>query len=544
MFKLKSKFEKKVYSKTVNKVFYSLALLPMISFATLSCITKQDYKNTITFRIRQFPEQDFLIFKKIIDRYNDLNNDYKVNLIMNRGRENIYSSIALQLETNDEFVPNIVLYYPSLANLVNKYNRSVNLDKEAKDANIYQKILNFNKRLGISNSNNEIFNMSIGLSSESLIINNIYLGAYLDKLLNHTKKLNHDYDFFNSNSNTIFKNAIEIYLNSDEKIKKQYEKAFENIEFHDDYIFKENFKFYDDLFLSTQSLLDLSNFINKSYTIKNSNKNSPLYVSNSANYFYKLLFDKANGNWADYFLKYKNDNNLDYENIFDLNNNSNHKLKWAYDLSLDNILNNNIQLRSNKIINNTEQLLNQYMFFISSTRAYNDIIKTTDNKKYVTFLNAPEKYNQSNTNGSFLSQGLNLIAIKKDERSDLITKNFINWLVNENNILEWKDNNNTLFLTPVAYLNYKLGYIYPNDQYLDFLNKNNYHNSITENISTMLKNHNIIPFQDPVDEKSDSFRKLIEHYFNYIIYDNINAKNDKDSLSFENFLKFLKINLI
>ncbi|TPR53273.1 hypothetical protein, partial [Metamycoplasma neophronis] len=287
-------------------------------------------------------------------------------------------------------------------------------------------------------------------------------------------------------------------------------------------------------------LLNLNKYIINSYNHKSKDKTAPLYISHTANFVYKLLFDHANANYDSYFLKYKN-NVLDYDQIFIPNSDSNRQFKWMYDLMLDNIKNHYIQLKTPNIVNTSEYLLNRFMFFITSSRSFQDINRflNENNKNDVSYLNAPITNNSSQKDkGSFLLQGLNLIGIKKFNKSDKVAKNFVHWLLHSNE--QWKDENTTLNMIPAEYLDYKLGYVYPSDKYYRFIADKANSNPTILNLFNLLNDKNITPFQEPVDSKSDLFRTILQNLLNDNLYYSLALKGENQNVSFDDFLIRIK----
>ncbi|TPR54645.1 hypothetical protein, partial [Metamycoplasma neophronis] len=243
----------------LRKLFSSLAVfafttLPVVA---ISCQRKVSADEVI-FKIRQFPDRDIKVFETIVKKYNAQNPNKKVKLVYAKSRENIFQNIALQLEANDETIPNLVLYYPSLANLIAKYDRSLDFYEETKEANLYPKVLLSNKQLGIPKTNNSIYNLPIGLSNDILIINNLYLGFYLFKLEAAIKKNNLQINIFeNKEKHQIFDNAINVYLNQQEEIKQKMESMWnEKYEINIDYVKTNKFIFKDSIFKYNDELLN------------------------------------------------------------------------------------------------------------------------------------------------------------------------------------------------------------------------------------------------------------------------------------------------
>ncbi|TPE58037.1 hypothetical protein FJO69_00290 [[Mycoplasma] falconis] len=475
--------------------YWGFATLALPLF-TIAC--QEEVKKEITWLVPyEKNRNEFLIYNHLANEYNQNNkNQFKVNVIPANNRSMLYNQISLGLSSKDKELPNLLLYYPSLVKQIYKYDQILKLDKSIiKEASINENLLINNQSvLGIKDKDN-IYTLPLSLSVDSLAINKNILGKVLFSI-NKAIKENDLKDFYyldDKKDISIFKDSLQHYLNN--KKDDNYYQIDLN------YLKTLNKSWSNELFKTNEGLIkisqDIAKLVNKQ--IKDNNQ-SIYFINHPTNFIYSLMFQKANNNYSNYFLKvdYKT-SNIDYKNVFNEKTIYNKNFNWIYNLIANGLENNWIDFydRNDYYSNQSD---NKLFALISSHFWYLDINKKLNKDGFI-FLNAPfylDKHQLENKNGSYLSQGQNIIAIKKNNIQDQITNDFIKW------IYKYK----------IDDLNNKLGYISPVN-----INK---HGSNLKDINKKLYYEiyykNLVNFAEPVDSQSDKLRNTIQDIIIKYVY--------------------------
>lgn len=134
---------------------------------------------------------------------------------------------------------------------------------------------------------------------------------------------------------------------------------------------------------------------------------------------------------------------------------------------------------------------------------------------------APTKFQASATKNTIITQGPSLIGIHANEKEDLQTKRFINWLIKGNiNIpartnAEGRETSPAYQGTPLNYLVAKASYILPTREFLNNpkneQTNNPYQNIATHAFKSILDDpNNYVPYSDAPDFRSGSFRQSLD----------------------------------
>ncbi|AXE60562.1 hypothetical protein DA803_00405 [[Mycoplasma] phocae] len=513
-----------------------ISIVPVISLpiTMISCINNKD-KDTLIFKIPYYKNNDIKPFYNVIEVYNtylESKNDphLPVAIEESKNRNLIYQKINLDLSSQNEFIPNLILYYPSLANILNSYHRSLNFHEIIDDSNIDKNFLITEKQVNTSKDENILLPFSV--SGESLVINNILFGMFLDQALTFLNNENEQQISLDYYKHRIFINALNCYQKASGPLKNTTEKFWKSqkIVFNKNKLLDLFATINDQQFRSNFGLINLAKKISDTFS-QEENKISieTLHIRSINNFVYSLLFNYSKTSYDNYFLKRKPNGLLDYDKIFEIGSEENNQLKWVFEYIKSSLMNSKISLYNSA--NDSSPFISTKMFALTSTRFY-QLIENDKNKKIkeFQFLPAPTKNDINDKVGSFLVQGNNLIGIKKSKVQDESTINFVNWMYNKNNIINWKIGPKILKLTPVEYIAYSLGYIFPSENFIKEFPKMNKINLANQKFLVNAKRKDLSPFQEPVDKQSDSLRKNIALVFSNYLYNNLETANFSEFL--------------
>ncbi len=531
----------------IKKTIYMLSLwcLP-IAFLPLHACSKQTI-DVITWKIPlQKNSLDSHFFSELIDKYNSEIANSKlylpVNLQFTLNRNNLFTKTSLDLITNNKEIPNLFLHYPSLANIAASYDRTLNLQSIAKNSGIDKRFLMSDEAFGIENQKNVHF-LPFGSISDNFIINNWLLGLYLNKLTEFIAKNNLNFTLFKKDiPHKIFDKVTNIYnsLSNDDKLELEKRWEAKKLKFDTNFIkTNANFVFSDDLFCSNIGLMQISDYISNS--LSNQTRDEPVsvfFVRHSANYAYSLLFNYAHNDMGEYFLK-RNENSglLNYDfNTFE----EQKSIKKLYGFLFEHMQNGSLSVL-NGTINPTETYnLRNKMFMLASGRVFHTLKdEISKHPTEYSIFSAPTKNNVTDLQekGSFLIQGNNIIAIKKTDFENKSAMNFLNWIYNKNNIKNWIIDGKNFMLTPIEYISYVMGYIFPSNNFEKNFGKKEEQNLAIKSFLNLLENKKLVAFQEPVDINSNRFRKNIEWAINEYMYNSIKYR---EKITFDEFLEKLK----
>ena len=549
--------------KSKTKIlFLSFATITLLPLFSLSCkkrqieilnpFSDQQRRNLINELVNLYNKENPQNYKAVVKQYADL--------------RKLYLQLSLDLENKEKNISNLLFHYPSAAYLISKYKRSLNFYNEIKNSDLLNQFLSSNKWLSKINKQNGQYILPFASGTESLVINKLTLGYVLYSLQKFQETYKNDEDknlenkiknktiISNENADKL-KSFIEYYKSQDAKTKNEVNKIWKLLNDNEnnitsvinDKIFSSsNFNYDDSIFNYYEKIFNFSLTISK--LIRNDKLQSS-QDKNIKHIFYNkgistlttlLGFNKANGNYDNYFLKYK-DHNLNYSELFTNGFESYNKLKEIFEYQA-NLIKNNV-LHYNKTEHNLNYVNNYGIFSQWSSRQL-AFLKTTNNYKDLEIIQTPTKLNESQTNETFFDEGVNLIGIKKSEKEDAETKKFVYWAYNKKYTWTFNINNKkfNLNLTPTEYFALKLNYAFPSrnfiQQYkmvandLDSATIKSYVN-IMEKISL---GQDLKMFHEPVDDKSDTFRMTWEKIMKTYLYN----RGRNEMFNYDQIIKKLK----
>lgn len=549
----------KLKTKILFLSFAPITLLPLFSLSCkkrqieiLNPFRDQQRRNLINELVNLYNKENPQNYKAVVKQYADL--------------RKLYLQLSLDLENKEKNISNLLFHYPSAAYLISKYKRSLNFYNEIKNSDLLNQFLSSNKSLSKINKQNGQYILPFASGTESLVINKLTLGYVLYSLqkFKETYKNNDNNDLENKIKNkTIISNEnaqklksfIEYYKTQDANTKNEVNKIWKLLNDNEnnitsvinDKIFSSsNFNYDDSIFNYYEKIFNFSLTISK---LIGNDKLQSFQDKNMKHIFYNkgistlttlLGFNKANGNYDNYFLKYK-DHNLNYSELFTNGSEPYNKLKEIFEYQ-SNLIKNNV-LHYNKTEHNLNYVNNYGIFSQWSSRQL-AFLKTTNNYKDLEIIQTPAKLNESQTNETFFDEGVNLIGIKKSKKEDAETKKFVYWAYNKKYTWTFNINNKkfNLNLTPTEYFALKLNYAFPSrnfiQQYkmvandLDSATIKSYVN-IMEKISL---GQDLKMFHEPVDDKSDTFRMTWENIMKNYLYN----RGRNEMFNYEQIIKKLK----
>ena len=436
--------------KSKTKIlFLSFATITLLPLFSLSCKKRQieilnpfsdpQRRNLINELVNLYNKENPQNYKAVVKQYADL--------------RKLYLQLSLDLENKEKNISNLLFHYPSAAYLISKYKRSLNFYNEIKNSDLLNQFLSSNKWLSKINKQNGQYILPFASGTESLVINKLTLGYVLYSLQNfqETYQNNKDKNLENKIKNkTIINNEnadklksfIEYYKSQDANTKNEVNKIWKLLNDNEnnitsvinDKIFSSsNFNYDDSIFNYYEKIFNFSLTISK---LIGNDKLRSFQDKNMKHIFYNkgistlttlLGFNKANGNYDDYFLKYKG-HNLNYSELFTNGSESYNKLKEIFEYQANLIKNN--ALHYNKTQHN-QNYVNNYGIFSQWSSRQLAFLKKTNNYKDLDIIQTPTKLNESQTNETFFDEGVNLIGIKKSKKEDAETKKFVYWAYNK-----------------------------------------------------------------------------------------------------------------
>ncbi|CRH46063.1 Uncharacterised protein [Mycoplasmopsis arginini] len=146
-----------------------------------------------------------------------------------------------------------------------------------------------------------------------------------------------------------------------------------------------------------------------------------LFIKHIENYLFENLFKKSDSNFSNFFLKYDENQKINYDNIFKKDSKENIEFKNEISSFYNKLKNNILYIEANKNLN-IKNSKNQLFTFITS-RAYEfNYEYFLENKNDLLIKNVPLRRNKTQEKGSFFMQGLFVSAIKSDikEKNEVI----------------------------------------------------------------------------------------------------------------------------
>ena len=463
----------------------SLCILP---FSVLSSKCTKENKHIDV--LLPFTTND-LRFEKmlnIIQKYNEKIQDditkLPVNVSSIPSRSLLINKLKIQLASKDKSISDLIFYYPSMAYLVASYNRSLDLYNEKFDNNIFSKFLDINNNLGIPSKNIKRRILPVANSSDVLVLNKGLLGYFIYELQKYCleNSISKNIITLDNSKNKILQECLNYYqsLNTNKKDRINNEWNIANT-FIKSKIEETNFEFNDNIFFNYFDLFNFANtmslIFNHSARPSDYNSKRIFYSHHSANLTYSMLFNESNGLYKNYFLQYDNFARLKYNEALEGKGIENQMLTKIFNLEAKAIYDKALHFKySEEDFNRSPFDINTIFTLISSHWAYDQILlKNTSllNKQDYLFLLAPSKNTTEQENSTFTNQGINLIGININDARTKQVKEFVNWLYDPTNLMDWNINNKIVKLNPIEYYAMSTKYTFPSKHFIDEYNKHN-----------------------------------------------------------------------
>lgn len=542
----------KKYTFIKFSLLSSLCILP---FSVLSSKCTKENKHIDV--LLPFTTND-LRFEKmlnVIQKYNEkIQNDttkLPVNVSSISSRSLLINKLKIQLASKDKAISDLIFYYPSMAYLVASYNRSLDLYNEKFDNNIFSKFLDINDNLGIPSKNIKRRILPVANSSDVLVLNKGLLGYFIYELQKYCleNSISKNIISLDNSRNKILQECLNYYqsLNANKKdeINKKWNIANTFIKSK---IEEANFEFNDNIFFNYFDLFNFANtmslIFNHSARPSDYNSKRIFYSHHSANLTYSMLFNESNGLYKNYFLQYDNFARLKYNEALEGKGIENQMFKKIFDLEAKAIYNKALHFKySEEDFNRSPFDINTIFTLISSHWAYDQILlKNTSllNKQDYLFLLAPSKNTTQQENSTFTNQGINLIGININDNRTKQVKEFVNWLYDPTNLMDWNINNKIVKLNPIEYYAMSTKYTFPSKHFIDeynkhFLNEDPVLDQINNLFLRSETDEHLKIYEDLVDNNSDSFRETLTSVFANLVY-----KNNNSLITFEKFKNEIK----
>ena len=549
--------------KSKTKIlFLSFATITLLPLFSLSCKKRQieilnpfsdpQRRNLINELVNLYNKENPQNYKAVVKQYADL--------------RKLYLQLSLDLENKEKNISNLLFHYPSAAYLISKYKRSLNFYNEIKNSDLLNQFLSSNKWLSKINKQNGQYILPFASGTESLVINKLTLGYVLyslqkfqetyqnDKDKNLENKIKNKTIISNENANKL-KSFIEYYKSQDAKTKNEVNKIWKLLNDNknnitsviNDKIFSDsNFNYDDSIFNYYEKIFNFSLTISK---LIGNDKLQSFQDKNMKHIFYNkgistlttlLGFNKANGNYDNYFLKYKS-HNLNYSELFTNGSESYNKLKEIFEYQA-NLIKNNV-LHYNKSQHN-QNYVNNYGIFSQWSSRQLAFLKKTNNYRDLDIIQTPTKLNESQTNETFFDEGVNLIGIKKSKKEDAETKKFVYWAYNKKYTWTFNINNKkfNLNLTPTEYFALKLNYAFPSRNFIQQYKMvaNDLDSATIKSYVNIMRKislgQDLKMFHEPVDDKSDTFRMTWENIMKNYLYN----RDRNKMFNYDQIIKKLK----
>ena len=530
----------------------SLCILP---FSVLSSKCTKENKHIDV--LLPFTTND-LRFEKmlnIIQKYNEKIQDditkLPVNVSSIPSRSLLINKLKIQLASKDKSISDLIFYYPSMAYLVASYNRSLDLYNEKFDNNIFSKFLDINNNLGIPSKNIKRRILPVANSSDVLVLNKGLLGYFIYELQKYCleNSISKNIITLDNSKNKILQECLNYYqsLNTTKKDRINNEWNIANT-FIKSKIEETNFEFNDNIFFNYFDLFNFANtmslIFNHSARPSDYNSKRIFYSHHSANLTYSMLFNESNGLYKNYFLQYDNFARLKYNEALEGKGIENQMLTKIFNLEAKAIYDKALHFKySEEDFNRSPFDINTIFTLISSHWAYDQILlKNTSllNKQDYLFLLAPSKNTTEQENSTFTNQGINLIGININDTRTKQVKEFVNWLYDPQNLMDWNINNKTVKLNPIEYYAMSTKYTFPSKHFIDeynkhFLNEDPVLDKINNLFLRSTTDEHLKIYEDLVDNNSDSFRESLTSAFANLVY-----KNNNSLITFEKFKNEIK----
>lgn len=549
--------------KSKTKIlFLSFATITLLPLFSLSCKKRQieilnpfsdpQRRNLINELVNLYNKENPQNYKAVVKQYADL--------------RKLYLQLSLDLENKEKNISNLLFHYPSAAYLISKYKRSLNFYNEIKNSDLLNQFLSSNKWLSKINKQNGQYILPFASGTESLVINKLTLGYVLYSLQKFQETYKNDEDknlenkiknkaiISNENASKL-KSFIEYYKSQDVKTKNEVNKIWKLLKdnqnnitsvINDKIFSSSNFNYDDNIFNYYEKIFNFSLTISK---LIGNDKLQSFQDKNMKHIFYNkgistlttlLGFNKADGNYDNYFLKYKG-HNLNYSELFTNGSESYNKLKEIFEYQA-NLIKNNV-LHYNKPQHN-QNYVNNYGIFSQWSSRQLAFLKKTNNYKDLDIIQTPTKLNESQTNETFFDEGVNLIGIKKSKKEDAETKKFVYWAYNKKYTWTFNINNKkfNLNLTPTEYFALKLNYAFPSRNFIEqykMVTNDLDSATIKSYVNIMRKislGKDLKMFHEPVDDKSDTFRMTWENIMKNYLYN----RDRNKMFNYDQIIKKLK----
>ena len=551
--------------KKNNVLFLSTIFTCTLPFISLSCKNKKEIELLNPFSDPQRRE----LIAELVNLYNKENpENYRVVVKQYSDLRKLYLQLSLYLSNKEKNISNLLFHYPSAAHLISKYNRSLNFIDEIKDADLIKQFLQSNEWLSKINNEKGQYILPFASGTESLVVNKLTFGYIMYSFIQFQKKYTNpkNSELENkikgkniiSSSKNIQKinEFIEYYQSSNKKTKEEINKIWKMLDDDengikskiDPNIFAElNFNFDDSVFKYYQNIFDFSLAVSK---LIGNDKINKFDHKEMKHIFYNkgistlstlLSFNKANGNYNDYFLNYTKNNTLNYSELFDKTKDSYKKLEDIFEYQSELIKNNALHYFKTE---KKKNYVNNYGVFSQFSSRQLAFFKKNDNYKDLDVMQTPTKFNLAQTKETFFDEGVNLIGISKGKIQDRETKKFVYWAYNKKYNWDVKINDKSfnLNLTPTEYFALKLNYAFPSKNFVkqysevaDELDSKTIR-SYVNIIKRISLGEDLRMFHEPFDNKSDTFRSIWEQLLNKNVYE----KPRDEMFNFDKIIENLK----
>ena len=549
--------------KSKTKIlFLSFATITLLPLFSLSCKKRQieilnpfsdpQRRNLINELVNLYNKENPQNYKAVVKQYADL--------------RKLYLQLSLDLENKEKNISNLLFHYPSAAYLISKYKRSLNFYNEIKNSDLLNQFLSSNKWLSKINKQNGQYILPFASGTESLVINKLTLGYVLYSLQKFQETYQNDKDknleneiknktIINNENAHKLKSFIEYYQSQDVNTKNEVNKIWKLLNddennitsvINDKIFSSSNFNYDDNIFNYYEKIFNFSLTISKLIgndelqSFQDKNMKHIFYNKGISTLTTLLGFNKANGNYDNYFLKYK-DHNLNYSELFTNGSESYNKLKEIFEYQA-NLIKNNV-LHYNKSQHN-QNYVNNYGIFSQWSSRQLAFLKKTNNYRDLDIIQTPTKLNESQTNETFFDEGVNLIGIKKSKKEDAETKKFVYWAYNKKYTWTFNINNKkiNLNLTPTEYFALKLNYAFPSGNFIEQYKivANDLDSATIKSYVNIMRKislgQDLKMFHEPVDDKSDTFRMTWENIMKNYLYN----RDRNKMFNYDQIIKKLK----
>ncbi|MDD1371938.1 P80 family lipoprotein [Metamycoplasma hyosynoviae] len=534
-------------------------------FLTTPLIAKKCENKHIEVLIPFNPEDSrYKNFETIATKYNleqaKLPDFTQVKIITSSNRNNLYYQTSLDLTSNDPYVSDLVIHYPSLAFLINSHNRLLDFSTEISTSGIYPEFLEVNKRAFPSST---IGILPAGISTDSLIVNKITLGYILTRIQEiidqkfPTKKL-----LSPLGEKTRLLEIIEHYKNASDHKKSEIDKAwnFANV-LNLEALKNAKLEYSDSILLNYYDMFAFSNEI--AAILNNKEQKEPkrlLYNHHIPNLLFQMQFNNAGCDYDEYFVKPRTTTSpyLNYKPIFEKGSSSYNSLKEVYDIETQASFNLALHIQKKMPLTVPPAFYDTIFSLISShssfewIKQYNKLLTQKD----FLYMQSPMKNKAEQTKSSFLNQGINIMGISHSPEKNKKIKKFVNWLYDTKSRQNWQLIYKTVDedkspkthivplknLTPIEYYAFACNYVFPSKEFISEFKSTKISelDPISYNYTQTIEAFKASPqtikmFEEPFDNKSNILRDRIKND----LIDFFNRRSLKKPYSFEEFIKRL-----